>query len=113
MLNSLQTRIDRLQSLSDFLAKHPFLAPISDLRPTSGGLVGLVIAEKAFVRPHGIRKPGLRLERWFEDTFDEEFQNRLISEDVSALTTEKLQELLAAIPAAYDADDWEEDQTEE
>lgn len=105
-LASLQNRIERIQALSDLLTKHPFIAPISDLKPTSGGLVGLVIGDKAFVRPQGVNKPGLRMEKWLEDSFiDEELQNRIVCDDVTALSTEALQELLATIPDAYDPDD--------
>lgn len=104
-LISLQNRIDRIQALSAFLTKHPFLAAISDLKPTSGGLVGLVIDDRAFVRPQGVNKPGLRMERWLEDTFmDGELQDRIVCDDVSALSTEALQELLATIPDTNDPD---------
>jgi hypothetical protein len=107
-LASLQNRIDRIRALSNFLTKHPFIAPISDLKPTSGGLVGLVIDDKAFVRPQGVNKPGLRMEKWLEDSFmDEELQDRIVCDDVTALSTQALQELLATIPDAYDPDDVE------
>jgi hypothetical protein len=74
-------------------------------------LVGLVIDEKAFVRPQGVNKPGMRMERWLEDTFaDMESQGRLVCEEVTGLSTEELEKLLATIPATYDADDLEEDE---
>jgi hypothetical protein len=110
----LQNRVDRIQALSAFLVKHPALAAISDLKVTSGGLIGLVIDDKAFVRPQGVNKPGLRMERWLEDTFTEvELQDRIVSLDVSGLSTEELQTLLAAIPDPYDPDDLEEDEEDE
>jgi hypothetical protein len=108
-LVSLQDRVNRIQELSDFLKKHPDLAAISTLKATYGGLVGLVIDEKAFVRPQGINKPGLRMERWLEDFNDVEPQDRLISADVTGLSTEELQQLLDAIPSAYDPDDLDEE----
>lgn len=112
-LISLQSRIERIQALAEFLKKHPFLASISDLKPTSGGLIGLVIDDKAFVRPQGINKPELRMERWLEDSFIEaELQDRIVSEDVSGLSTEQLQALLSTIPDPYDSDDSEEDDVE-
>jgi hypothetical protein len=107
-LTSLQNRIDRIQAISNLLTKHPFLAALSDLKATSGGLVGLVIDDKAFIRPQGVNKPGLRMEKWLEDSFmDEELQDRIVCDDVSALSTEALQELLATIPDTYDPDDIE------
>lgn len=107
-LASLQNRIDRIQSLSSFLTKHPFIAPISHLKSTSNGLVGLVIDDKAFVRPVGINKPGLRMEKWLEDTFmDEGLQDRIVCDDVTALSTEELQEILATIADPHEPDDIE------
>jgi hypothetical protein len=113
-LQALQNRIDRIQELSDFLNKHPALAAISTLKPTYGGLVGLVIDEKAFVRPQGVNKPGMRMERWLEDTIaDMESQDRLVCEEVTGLSTEELEKLLATIPARYEADDLEGDEEDE
>jgi hypothetical protein len=113
-LHALQNRIDRIQELSDFLKKHPGLAAISTLKSTYGGLVGLVIDGKAFVRPQGVNKPGMRMERWLEDTFaDMEPNDRLVCEEVIGLSTEELEKLLETVPAAYDPDDLEEDEENE
>ena len=111
-LVSLQNRVDRIQALADFLTKHPSLAAISNLKPASNGLMGLVIDDKAFVRPQGLNKPGLRMERWLEDTFTEvELQDRVVREDVTGLSTEELEKLLATIPDPYDTvDGIEEDE---
>jgi hypothetical protein len=107
-LAALQNRINRIQAIADLLTKHPFLATLSDLKATSGGLVGLVIDDKAFIRPQGVNKPGLRMEKWLEDTFmDEELQDRIVCDDVSKLSTEEIEELLATIPNPYEADDIE------
>jgi hypothetical protein len=56
-LISLQRRIDRIQALADFLTKHPVIAARSGLKPASGGLMGLVIDDKVFVRPQGLKTP--------------------------------------------------------
>ena len=54
------------------------------------------------------------MERWLEDTFnDEELQDRLVWDDVTGLSTEELQTLLATIPDPYDPDDLEEDGEDE
>lgn len=88
-LISLQNRVDRIQALADFLNTHPAIAPISSLKPASNGLMGLVIDDKAFVRPQGLNKPGLRMEKWPEDTFTEvELHNRVVCEEVTGLSTE-------------------------
>lgn len=113
-LQALQNRVDRIQELSEFLKRHPALATISTLKATYGGLVGLIVEEKAFIRPQGMNTPGLRLERWFEDTFaDMEPQDRLVCEEVTGLSTEELQKLLAAIPTTYELDGMEEDEQDE
>jgi hypothetical protein len=105
-LISLQNRIDKIQALADFLTKHPSLAAVSDLKAASNGLMGLVIDDKAFVRPPGLNKPGLRMERWLEDTFTEvELQDRIVRQDVTDLTTDELEKLLATIPDPYDTED--------
>ncbi len=102
----LQRRIDRIQALADFLTKHPVIAARSDLKPTYGGLMGLVIDDKVFVRPQGLNKPGLRMERWLEDAFTEvELQDRMVCEDISGLSTEELEKLLSTMPDPYDAED--------
>ena len=111
-LISLQNRVDKIKALADFLTQHPVIADISNLKPTSNGLMGLVIDDKAFVRPQGLNKPGLRMERWLEDTFTEvELQDRVVCEDVARLSTEELEKLLATIPDPYGSeDDIEEDE---
>jgi hypothetical protein len=61
-----------------------------------------------------VNKPGLRTERWLEDTFtDVELHDRLVCEDVTGLSTEELQKLLATIPDPYNPDDLEEDGEDE
>jgi hypothetical protein len=68
--------------------------------------MGLVIDDKVFVRPQGLNKPGLRMERWLEDAFTEvELQDRMVCEDISGLSTEELEKLLSTIPDPYDAED--------
>jgi hypothetical protein len=68
--------------------------------------MGLVIDDKAFVRPQGLNKPGLRMEIWLEDTFTEvELQDRMVCEDVSLLSTEQLEQLLATIPDPYGSEE--------
>lgn len=105
-LISLQNRVDKIKALADFLTKHPVIADISNLKPTSNGLMGLVIDDKTFVRPQGLNKPGLRMERWLEDTFTEvELQDRVVCEDVAQLSTEELEKLLATIPDPYGSED--------
>jgi hypothetical protein len=112
-LSSLQKRIDRTKELAEFLTKHPHLAEMSDLKGAANGLMGLVIDDKAFVRPHGLNKPGLRMEKWLEDTFTEmELQERMVSEDVSQLTSDQLEDLLATIPDPYDLEDVDANQSE-
>jgi hypothetical protein len=111
-LISLQNRVNKIKSLADFLTQHPAIADISNLKPASNGLMGLVIDDKAFIRPQGLKKPGLRMERWLEDTFTEvELQDRVVCEDVAQLSTEELEKLLATIPDPYGSeDDIEEDE---
>jgi hypothetical protein len=109
-LISLQNRVDRIQALADFLKTHPAIATISSLKPASNGLMGLVIDDKAFVRPQGLNKPGLRMEKWMEDAFTEvELKDRVVCEDVTGLSTEELETLLGTISHPYDM----EDETEE
>ncbi len=68
--------------------------------------MGLVIDDKAFVQPQGLNKPALRMERWLEDTFNQmELQDRVVCEDVSQLSTEQLEKLLATKPAPYGQED--------
>ena len=72
--------------------------------------MGVVIDEKAFVRPQGVNKPGLRMERWVEDTYgDDGPRERLVCAEVTGLSTDELETLLAAIPTTCDPDDLEED----
>jgi hypothetical protein len=112
-LSSLQKRIDRTKELADFLTKHPRLAEMSDLKATSNGLMGLVIDDRAFVRPQGLNKPGLRMEKWLEDTFTEvELEERMVCEDVSQLTSELLEDLLATVPDPYDQEHEDDDKSE-
>ena len=112
-LSSLQKRIDRTKELADFLTNHPYLAEMSDLKAASNGLIGMVIDDKAFVRPNGLNRPGLRMEKWLEDTFTEvELKERIVSEDVSQLTSEQLEDLLATIPDPYDQEEVDGDQLE-
>ena len=102
-LISLQKRVARLQDLAAFLTKHPIVAARSSLKPASNGLMGLVIDDKAFVRPQGLNKPGLRMEKWLPDTFtDMELQDRIVCEDISELSPEELEKLLDTIPDPYD-----------
>lgn len=110
-LSSLQKRIDRTKELADFLTRHPHLAEISDLKAISNGLMGLVIDDKAFIRPLGLSKPGLRMEKWLEDSFNEvELEDRMVSEDVSQLTSEQLNDLLASIPDPYGRENEDEEE---
>jgi hypothetical protein len=112
-LSSLQKRIDRTKELADFLMKHPHLAEIGDLKAGSNGLMGLVIDDRAFVRPLGLNKPGLRIEKWPEDTFtDMELKERMVCEDASQLTSEQLEDLLATVPDPYDQEHEDDDKSE-
>lgn len=112
-LSSLQKRIDRTKELADFLTNHPHLAEMSDLKAASNGFIGLVIEDKAFVRPNGLNRPGLRMEEWLEDTFTEvELKERIVCEDVSQLTSEQLEDLLATIPDPYDQEELDDDPSE-
>jgi hypothetical protein len=75
---------------------------MSDLKTDFARSNGLVIGDDAFVRPPGLNKPGLRMERWLEDTFTEmDLQDRVVCEDVSQLSTEQLEKLLTIIPAPH------------
>ena len=113
-LISLQIRVDKIKAIADFLTKHPVIADISDLKPTSNGLMGLVIDDKAIVRPQGLNKPGLRMERWLEDTFTEvELKDRVVCEDVARLSTEELEKLLATIHDPYSTEDEDIEEDEE
>jgi hypothetical protein len=113
-LHSLQSRVDRINALAGFLTKHPFIADISVLKPTSNGLIGLLINEKALIRPQGLNKLGLRMELWSEDAFTElNISDRVICEDVSQFSTEQLNELLATIPGPSDSEDAVEEIVEE
>jgi hypothetical protein len=112
-LSSLQKRIDRTKELADFLMKHPHLAEISDLKACSNALMGLVIDDRAFVRPLGPNKPGLRVEKWLEDTLAEmDLEERIVCEDVSQLTSEQLEDLLANVPDPYDQEHEDNDKSE-
>ncbi len=112
-LISLQSRVDKIKALAEFLTKHPDLADISDLKAVSNGMVGLIIEDKALVRPQGLNKPGLRMERWLEDTFTEvELKDRMICDDVTPLSTQELEEMLATIPDPYGTDDDVEEEEE-
>lgn len=46
------------------------------------------------------------MERWLEDTFTEvELQDRFVCEDVTGLSTEELEKLLATILDPYETED--------
>jgi hypothetical protein len=108
-LSSLQSRIDRTKELADFLTRHPHLAEVSDLKATSSGLMGLVVDDRVFIRPLGLKKPGLRMEKSLEDSFTEvELEDRTVSEDVSKLTSGQLDDLLATVPNPNSEEDEEE-----
>jgi hypothetical protein len=108
---ALENRIARLESLLDFMREHPSVAARSIVKPLSGGLVGLVVDEKALIRPEGVRKPALRLEIWMNDVLDEEeFSDRIVHGDVRNLSDEELTKMLASIPSEGDEDEDEDEE---
>jgi len=80
----LQRHVSLIEAVAVFLTKHPILASRCDLELLRG-CVGLDFEEKAFIRPLGKDPIRLRLERRSED--QEDFAERTIYEDVSALST--------------------------
>ncbi len=54
-LDSIQKRIDKMQLMSDFLKRNPQIAARSTVKYLSGAYVGLVVDDKALIRPQGPR----------------------------------------------------------
>lgn len=114
-LDAIQKRINKMQLMSDFLKRNPQIAARSDLKYLSGAYVGLIVDDKALIRPQGVNSNALRLERWLEDTWDEMGpENRTVSTDVSTLPSDVLEAILKDIPSPYgDDEDLEENPQEE
>jgi|ERR1700734_1265924 len=108
-LDSIQKRIDKMQLMSDFLKRNPHIAARSTVKYLSGAYVGLVVDDKALIRPQGLNSDALRLERWMEDTWAEvELGDRILSRDISGLSSDELDAILMEIPSP-DADEAFED----
>jgi hypothetical protein len=108
-LDSIQKRIDKMRLMSDFLKRNPQIAARSTVKYLSGAYVGLVVDDKALIRPQGLNSDALRLERWLEDGWDEvELEDRILSKDISGLSSDELDAMLTEIPSP-NGDDASED----
>ena len=105
-LDSIQKHIEKMQLVSDFLKRNPQIAARSTLKYLSGAYAGLVVDDKALIRPQGINSSALRMDRWLEDSFSEiEPGDRIVSTDVSSLSPDELEAVLSTIPSEDSEDD--------
>jgi hypothetical protein len=116
---ALKRRIALIELLSKFLEDNPEIASRSALKQL-GNSPGLVVEEKALVRPGGTKTFVLRLERYMEDNWQEyELNKRIVCADIARLGPQELAAILRSVkidlskPPKYEDEDAEDEESED